>query len=771
MIMLVFCSKILIGQQVNTGIVSDNYIGSMLASYNPSSIVDSKTKFSFTSNMNISKISNFASQEYLLYGSNTKYIKHSRAGFQNNYLNIDILNFKYEINHQNAIGYGFKIKTFTNLEGLPSIWAENAVNNYSSNIVDISQDVTRLRMSRLNFTENVFTFARVIYDRQTTFLKAGASLKLLNGMNADYFYVNNGMSNFSNNNPNLNLTKLDVNFGRSSSSNQSFYKNRGLGLDLGFTYEYRPDFQRQFYEMDGELKNVKYDINKYKWKFSGSIVDLGSIRYMKNDLYYNFTDTSVQVYANQLYSKNNFYLINGVISSPYDAIASQLQSVGKKSQIQESKFRMNLPATVHLNFDYYVKRNLYVSYSASIPLSLANEKTKISNVFIHTITPRIEKNNFTLMMPISQMGNGKIYFGAATRITYNRLALFAGSNNMSIFYGKKSSLGRSFFAGISFNIYYKNPSDIDFDRISDDKDECPNDKGTLEFNGCPDSDDDKIIDKEDNCIYDKGPKSTAGCPDVDGDGIIDMNDMCPTEKGLHIHYGCPDRDFDGVIDAADRCPDVPGIELNNGCPFENPGCCMDNDGDGVSNNVDKCPDFAGSVYNNGCPIDSTNINSINLKEGKNELDANNTAYQSNEIEVKVTDARKDFISSEKELNELFEGMDVIDEVTLYFDFDQATLIDEEQQKLYSFYKTIARDTSLSIMILGFTDKDGSLDYNLTLSKKRAETVKRKLTDLGFTRKRITVYYYGETKLIHSGSYTKEMKKEDRKVEIRLVKQK
>ena len=39
-----------------------------------------------------------------------------------------------------------------------------------------------------------------------------------------------------NNNPNLNLTKLDVNFGRSSSSNQSFYKNRGLGLDLGFTY-------------------------------------------------------------------------------------------------------------------------------------------------------------------------------------------------------------------------------------------------------------------------------------------------------------------------------------------------------------------------------------------------------------------------------------------------------------------------------------------------------------------------------------------------------
>jgi outer membrane protein OmpA-like peptidoglycan-associated protein len=768
MVLFVICSDFLIGQQVNTGIVSDNYIGSMLSTFNPSSIVDSKTKFSFTTNMNISKISNFASQEYFVYGTNTKFVKHNKPGFQDNYLNVDILNVKYEINHQNAIGYTFRIKSFSNLEGLSDVWSENAVNKYMKNITGITQDITGLRMSNMNYTENVFTYARVIYDRQTTFLKAGASLKLLNGINGNYFYANNGLATFYNNNPNLNITNLDADFGQSISNGQTFSKNRGIGLDLGFTYEFRPDFEQQYYEMDGETKLVKYDINKYKWKFSGSITDIGAVRYVKNESFYNFSDTSVLVYPNQLYSTNNFYLLNGLATSPYDEIANQLQSVGKKSQNQESKFRMNLPTSLHLNFDYNIKDNFYVSYNVSAPLSFANDKTKISNFFIQTITPRIEKKNYTLMLPISQMGNGKFYFGAGTRVTYNRFALFGGSNNLSIFYGKKASLARNFFVGISFNIYYKNPSDIDFDTISDEKDECPNDIGTLEFYGCPDSDGDKIIDKEDNCIYEKGPKSTGGCPDADGDGIIDMNDMCPTEKGLHIHYGCPDKDFDGVIDAADKCPDVAGIELNNGCPFENPGCCMDNDGDGVSNNVDKCPDFAGSIYNDGCPIDSLNINSINLREEKNLLDANNTAHQSETLEIK--NVRKEFITSEIGLNEVFEDKNVISEVTIYFDFDQATLNDEEQQKLYSFYKEISRDTSLSIIILGFTDKDGSLDYNLTLSKKRSDIVKRKLIDLGFTRKRISVYYYGETKLIHSGSYTKEMKKADRKVEIKLVKQ-
>ena len=46
-------------QQSYTGIISDNYVSSFTASINPSTIVDSKSKFAIYSQLNSSKISNF----------------------------------------------------------------------------------------------------------------------------------------------------------------------------------------------------------------------------------------------------------------------------------------------------------------------------------------------------------------------------------------------------------------------------------------------------------------------------------------------------------------------------------------------------------------------------------------------------------------------------------------------------------------------------------------------------------------------------------------
>lgn len=751
-------------QPFYTGIVSDNVVSSNLASYNPSTIVDSKSKFAISTNFNYSSISNFASTDYLPYGKRSKYIEAKKPGYQNKFLTFDILNIKYELNHENAIGYSLRYREFSNIGGLQNVWAKNAVNEYEKNILNEKQSMANFSTSMMRFTEHNLTYARTIFDRKTSLLKAGASLKILNGLDAKYFYANSGDVTFVDDTPNsMELTGLDASFGRAATKNQSYYKNRGLGLDLGFTYEYRPNYEAQYYEMDGSKRNVRYDINKYKWKIAGSITDIGWIRYMKQAGYENFTNASATGLNPNLIAD-----VNGTSQSPFGYIKEALQDQGVVSADQETKFRMNLPTAIHGSFDLNVIKNFYVSYNVSAPLSLKNDKTKAAYFFIHTVTPRVEKNKWSIMMPISQMGNGKVYLGFAGRIMFKQFSLFAGSNNMSFFYGQKSSLSRNLFAGISYSVLYKVPNDRDRDKISDEKDACPYDPGLPEFNGCPDTDGDGIIDKEDDCIYDKGPRSTKGCPDRDGDGIVDMNDMCPDEKGLGIHYGCPDRDKDGVIDAADRCPDVPGIELNNGCPFENPGCCQDDDGDGIPNSADKCPTISGSVYNYGCPIDSTNINKIKLQEEKEKKDANNTGQQ-----VKDNpgiDLRTQLVTSKKEMATLLEDKNIISDHAVYFDVDQATLNAEEQTSLDKFTKAFPKDEKLSIILIGYTDRDGSLDYNLILSKKRAETVLRKLVDYyGFDAKNITVYYYGETKSIHKGSYTKEMKQADRKVEIKLIK--
>ena len=769
LLFLLTISSSIVAQQSYTGIVADNVVSSNVASYNPSTIVDSKSKFAISSNLNFSGISNFCSSTFTPYtknGPKAKYIASKNPGYKNQYTTIDLLNIKYELNHENALAYSFRIRAFSGIAGVPSVWGQNTVKDYEKNIINQQESITGFSLTKMNFTEHNFTYARTIFDRQTSFLKAGASLKILNGLDAKYFYANTGTVSFTDSaTPNMQTNGLDASFGASYGKNQLFYKNRGLGLDIGFTYESRPSFEDQYYEMDGAKKNVRYDMNKYKWKVSGSITDIGWIRYLKDPAYYNFTNASFATDAKDLVD------VNGLSISPftnkYDIIKDSIQTPGVKSATQETKFRMNLPTTIHGSFDLNVMKNFYVSYNMSVPLSLKNDITKMKYFFIQTVTPRIEKNNWSVMMPISQMGNGKVYVGCAGRIVWKQFSIFAGSNNLSILYGQKSSLTRNLYAGISYSVLYKVPKDRDRDKISDEKDACPVDPGLPEFNGCPDTDGDKIIDKEDNCIYDKGPFSTNGCPDRDGDGIVDMNDMCPDDKGLGIHYGCPDKDKDGVIDAADRCPDVPGIELNNGCPFENQGCCNDDDGDGVSNKTDRCPGVSGSVYNNGCPVDSTNINKIKLNEEKEKKDANNTGQQVKD-NPKV-DQRNQLVTSKVEMDGILADKKIIKEISVYFDVDQATLTDLEQLKLDKFAKSFPKNEKLEIVLIGYTDQDGSLDYNLILSKKRAETIKRKLVDFyGFDEKNLSVYYYGETKSIHKGSYTEEMKQADRKVELKLV---
>jgi len=760
---LLIVSNSLKAQQAFTGIVNDNSVNSFLASYNPSTIVDSKTKFSLSTHFNLSKIGNFSSKEYLPYGTNSKYKETDKPGYLNSYINFDVINVKYELNHQNALAYSLRFRSFDIMRGIPTGWSHNSVFEYDSNFVNQPQDLTGFNITKMYFTEHNFTYARTIFDRGTTFLKAGISLKILNGLDASYFHVNSGTVNFADTTSTaMDITDLDANFASAETKNQLFYKNRGLGFDIGFTYEYRPDFEKQYYEMDGAKRNIRYDINKYKWKVSGSITDLGWIRYMNDSTdYYNFTNASVTANASELLDVNSF------ISFPINYIQDSLQGPGTKSTTQVAKMHMNMPTALHGNFDMNVIKNFYVSYNVSIPLALKSDRTKAGNFFIQTVTPRVEKANWSVMLPLSHMGNGKFYMGFAGRFVYKQVSIFAGSNNMSFFYGQKTSLARNIFAGISYNVLYKVPDDRDHDKVSDERDACPYDPGLLEYQGCPDTDGDGIIDKEDHCIYDKGPRSTHGCPDTDGDGIVDLNDMCPNEKGLPIHYGCPDRDMDGVIDAADRCPDVPGIELNNGCPIEIRGCCLDTDGDGILDSLDKCPEVPGSLYNSGCPITKDNIDKVKLQEEKDKKDANNTQQQVKDNPT--IDPRDQLITSKVEMDSILLKRKVLKNHAVYFDVDQATLTPEEQKSLDDFMKTFPKNGKLSIILIGYTDQDGSLDYNLILSKKRAETVQRKLVDYyGFDAKNITVYYYGEAKSIHKGSYTEEMKKADRKVEIKLV---
>jgi len=744
-------------QQQYTGYSNDNNSGFTGVYAQPAALVDDKAKLNITSSFAYFKTNNYSATNLNFFfnpltNQRNKYREPKKHGYMSSNYSIDIIGIKYEINHGNAVGYSLRYRSFTNLDELPKELAKFDFNAYydSSFANPYSVQLTKFGFSKMNYLEHSFNYARVIKNEGEHFLKAGVALKIINGIDASYYYMK-GDLNFENA-ATTSFSNTSVQYGQAGNSNSLSGRNNGFGIDLGAVYEYRPNYDSYKYEMDG-LRNIeRYDKKKYKYKVGVSITNIGRVKFNKA---LNMNDLTTSNYV-------GMQAILGPQALPNTYFQNVLEPFSTVNSTQISTFKMSLPASLNLQFDYLIKNGFYLNYSSSLSVKNPNDANKVHEKMIHTFTPRIEKDNYSILLPISIQRNAQFNVGIVGRVARKGKNFFIGSNNLSfLVFGKRAIYNTSFYIGTSFNILYKVPSDIDGDKISDAKDDCRYDPGLAQFKGCPDTDGDGIPDKDDYCIYDKGPKSTFGCPDRDNDGVIDLNDQCPDDAGLAIHYGCPDRDMDGVIDVADQCPDVPGVELNNGCPFEKTNCCNDDDGDGISNEVDKCPSVQGSVYNYGCPIDSSSINTIDFKRVKDSLDPNHTIAKVDLIDKENTESIEIHMDSgDLSIRENQKHLDILD---VYFRTDDATLNDSTQKEIS---KLIKKNQNKKFVIVGHTDNRGTDNYNLILSKKRSEIVKRTLINKGIEGDNIEVYYFGEWKPIKSNDNVIE-RKFNRRVEIRV----
>ena len=90
-----------------------------------------------------------------------------------------------------------------------------------------------------------------------------------------------------------------------------------------------------------------------------------------------------------------------------------------------------------------------------------------------------------------------------------------------------------------------------------------------------------------------------------------------------------------------------------------------------------------------------------------------------------------------------EKMPVLTDV--FFDFDKHGLSDESKRSLERNAQELKSASSRTIIIEGHCDERGTVDYNIALGEKRANTAKDYLVSLGIGAGRIEVISYGKAK--------------------------
>ena len=83
--------------------------------------------------------------------------------------------------------------------------------------------------------------------------------------------------------------------------------------------------------------------------------------------------------------------------------------------------------------------------------------------------------------------------------------------------------------------------------------------------------------------------------------------------------------------------------------------------------------------------------------------------------------------------------------TIFFGFDDYTLNVEAEQKLQALGDHLKASQNAVVQVEGHCDERGSIEYNLALGERRAQSVKNYLTSLGVDPARLSTISYGEEK--------------------------
>ena len=454
--LLLACFSLTLSAQSYIGFGADNFNGVHGVLTNPANIADSRTLVDINLvSLSALTTNNYRETNYWQYFrdedasfnelSTIRDLKSDVYGFSN----VDILgpSVLVTLSPIHSIALTTRFRSLANLNNVSS----EAINYFDNEVSDPTSEIVLIDQNSSLVLNNWFevgaSYARVIKNDRKHFVKAGASLKYLLGAgggnafieDADLIYFDQPTNNdaFLDGRGEYNYPRNfdgDGDFNPLSSGDDFEFdvSARGLGLDLGVVYEYRPNHRGNISRSNPKDQIVIRHVSTYKFKIGVSVLDLGAINYQTNKKTFTF----------QTIDRN--ILENGdepTIEAAFDAVNSTDET------------RLFLPARLRTEFDYKIAPRFYANATANI--SLVSQKSSIANRHAHqfTLSPRYESKWLTVFSPISVTSYGGVQWGGGFRLG----PVFMGSGSLFSRMLDNETRSFDFFAGIKIPIFHKTP--------------------------------------------------------------------------------------------------------------------------------------------------------------------------------------------------------------------------------------------------------------------------------------------------------------------------
>ncbi|NBP70806.1 MAG: hypothetical protein EBU52_18955 [Cytophagia bacterium] len=170
---------------------------------------------------------------------------------------------------------------------------------------------------------------------------------------------------------------------------------------------------------------------------------------------------------------------------------------------------------------------------------------------------------------------------------------------------------------------------------------------------------------------------------------------------------------------------------------------------------------------NGVGIFEFTVNTTGVKDYRLTVESDGYVFVNQSIALPGVSEKENTITRIVDMKKLEMGVVSVLR-NLYFDFDKATFKQESYNELNKLERMMLQNPNLKVEIAGHTDVVGTKNYNLFLSRKRAEAVKDFLTKKGIDSRRIKIVGYGSSRPLASNDDEKDGRELNRRVEFKVT---